>query len=200
MRNPLLDRSSPKELAELGQAIETEEELRTFARLAGVLELDLSSLPEDEIPQEWRQAPVTIRLRFSFADGSRRLPVVEGRVTARVPAVCQRCLGPMELLLDEELKLLLAAPDAPAGAAVAAQDYDVWELDEATIRPLDILEEALIMAMPLSALHGPGEGCDASAGADLPVGVETNRPFAGLRSTISGRESEETDGTDSATN
>ncbi|HEX5766474.1 MAG TPA: DUF177 domain-containing protein [Woeseiaceae bacterium] len=192
MRNPLLDRSSPGELADLGQVVETKTNLGDFSRLSGVVEADLASLPEAEFPREWRQAPVQIRLRFSWIDAGRRLPALEGRVTGSIPVVCQRCLGPMELALDEELKLLLVAPGESAGAKGAADDFEIWELDEATIRPLDILEEALIMAMPLSALHERGQGCDAAVDAEPPVREETNRPFAGLRSQISGRDGEET--------
>ncbi|MGH8167320.1 MAG: YceD family protein [Woeseiaceae bacterium] len=156
--------------------------MQTFAWLAEVLAADLSSLAEDEAPQKWRQSPVAIRLAFAWADSGRRLPAVEGRATARVPAVCQRCLGAFELALDVELKLLLAGPD---DVVHATGDYEVWEIDEATIRPLDILEEALIMAMPLSALHGPGEDCVASAEAAPAAGDGTQRPFADLRSKIS---------------
>jgi uncharacterized metal-binding protein YceD (DUF177 family) len=192
MRNPLLDRSSPGELADLDQVIETKTKLQAFSRLAGVVAADLASLPEAEVPRKWRQTPVQIRLRFSRVDAGRRLPAVEGGVTASVPAVCQRCLGLMELALDEELKLLLVAPGESAGAEGAADDFEIWELDEATVRPLDILEEALIMAMPLSALHEPGQGCDAAQDAPPPAIEETNRPFAGLRSRISGRDDEET--------
>ena len=194
MRNPLLDRSSPGELADLGQVVETKTNLGDFSRLSGIVEADLASLPEAEVPREWRQAPVQIRLRFSWIDAGRRLPALEGRVTGSIPVVCQRCLGPMELALDEELKLLLVAPGESAGAKGAADDFEIWELDEVTTRPLDILEEALIMAMPLSALHETGRGCDAPADAEPPVSEETNRPFAGLRSQISGRDDGEDTG------
>jgi uncharacterized protein len=184
MPNPLLDRSSPAALAERSQVVEKQVKLQTFSGLSEVLAADLSSLAAEEIPEEWRQTPVAIRLQFGWADRGRRFPALEGRVVARVPAVCQRCLGPMQLTLDEELKLLLAgASDAPS-AETATGDYDLWEIDEATIRPLDILEEALIMAIPLSPLHGRGEGCDALGDADSADSDETIRPFAGLRSTM----------------
>ena len=183
MRNPLLDRGSPAELADRGQVIDKKVELGTFARLTEAVATDLSSLATEHIPQKWRQAPVAIRLAFGWADDGRRFPTAEGRVAAHVPAVCQRCLGPLELNLDVDLKLLLAGPDQ---VAHATGDYELWEIDEATIRPLDILEEALIMAMPLSAMHGPGESCD-TPGETVPTeSADTVRPFADLRSRISG--------------
>lgn len=94
----------------------------------------------------------------------------------------------MQLTLDEELKYLLASADEAASAEGAAGEHDVWEIDDTTIRPLDILEEALIMALPLSALHEAGEGCDALGDAASAQSDETIRPFAGLRSTMSDSE------------
>jgi uncharacterized metal-binding protein YceD (DUF177 family) len=100
----------------------------------------------------------------------------------------------MQLTLDETLKLLLAGADEVVSAKGAGGDHSIWEIDEAAISPLDILEETLIMAMPLSALHGPGEGCDAAEDAVSAGSDETIRPFAGLRSTLSDRETgDETD-------
>jgi uncharacterized metal-binding protein YceD (DUF177 family) len=100
----------------------------------------------------------------------------------------------MELTLAEELKLSLAGPDRVATATSVAGGYDVWEIDDAAIRPLDILEETLIMALPLSALHGRGEACDAPDEAASADSDETIRPFAGLRSAISDRDAgDETD-------
>jgi uncharacterized metal-binding protein YceD (DUF177 family) len=188
MTNALLDRRAPAELAELGQVVEEQVQLQSLSGLTGVLAADLSSLAPEEIPQEWRQTPVAIRLKFGWVDRGRRFPVLEGRVVARVPAVCQRCLGPMHLTLDETLKLLLAGADEVASAKGAGSDFSIWEIDEAAISPLDILEETLIMAMPLSALHGPGEVCDVAEAAISVDSDETIRPFADLRSTLSDRE------------
>jgi uncharacterized protein len=188
MTNALLDRRAPAELAELGQVVEEQVQLQSFPGLTGVLAADLSSLAPEEIPQEWRQTPVAIRLKFGWVDRGRRFPALEGRVVARVPAVCQRCLGPMQLTLDETLKLLLAGADEAASAKGAGGDFSIWEIDEAAVSPLDILEETLIMAMPLSALHGPGEVCDVAEAAVSVDSDETIHPFAGLRSTLSDRE------------
>ncbi|MEX2495675.1 MAG: DUF177 domain-containing protein [Woeseia sp.] len=180
MRNPLLDRSTPRELAVNGQIIEQQEKLGVFPRLTEVLAKDLSSLERKDVPRQWRQAPVAIKLSFGWGDSRQTIPALEGGVRTRIPAVCQRCLGPLQVALEVDLKLMLAAP----GRNVAeTEGYEIWELEESDLRPLDILDEALIMAMPLSALHASDEICAPPADiGPSPDSEDTIRPFADLRS------------------
>ena len=65
------------------------------------------------------------------------------------------------------------------------EDLEVWELDEHAVRPQDIVEELLIMAMPLSAMHDNMTECKALASADSSADEEIEElvnPFANLRS------------------
>lgn len=181
MGNPLKDRVPPAELAESGQIIDLKEDLSSFERLVGIVEDDFRANAEGKLPTNWRQLPVAIRLRFEWADVQREYPAVEGSVSATMPAVCQRCLLPFDLSLNVPLKLLFAVGDAATGAG---EHYEVWELDEPGVSPLEIVEEALIMAMPLAALHGVGTTCgamDETAGAG---NRELVRPFADLKSLL----------------
>ncbi|MEX0975997.1 MAG: DUF177 domain-containing protein [Woeseia sp.] len=195
MANPLLDRWSPQELAERGQVIEKEENLELFPRLTEVVALDLRSVPEAHRPARWRQAPVAIRLVFGWADSRRRLPQVTGRVSAQVAALCQRCLEPFALTLTQELRFLLAWPGSPGvesqGFEGFAAGFEIWDLDEPVVRPLDIVDEALIMALPLSARHADLAECGSLAAllagdSDRDSGDKNGdnkvRPFADLRS------------------
>lgn len=182
MSNPLFDRRLPRELAELGQAIERQEELGAFPQLAAIVAEGLAALPEGEVPTGWRASPVSLDLVFGWADLRRRMPALEGHVRVRLPAVCQRCLAPFELQLDRELKLLFAENEA---AVDDAGEYEVWETEEPTIRPIDVVEEAMIMAIPLSAMHNSAE-CRAPGEEKAPPGGGTVRPFADLRSRMRG--------------
>lgn len=188
MANPLLDRWSPQELADRGQVIENEEKLDLFPRLAAVLAEDLTRVPEAHRPAQWRQAPVAIRLVFGWADSRRQLPQLTGSISAEVAAVCQRCLEPFALPLHQELRFLLAWPGSPV---VESQGFETWELDEPVVRPLDIVDEALIMALPLSARHVDPGDCgslaallagDRDSGNGAKESDNKVRPFADLRS------------------
>lgn len=177
MSDPLRDRRPPRELAALGQVIETTRELGAFRQLAGIVADDLARLPADEVPAGWQASPVGLDLAFGWGGRGRRMPVLEGRVTARVPAVCQRCLAPFVFVLERDLRLLFAKSEAEVPDA---GDYEVWETEGETIRPLDVVEEAMIMAIPLSAMHNSAE-CRPPGQEEAP-GPDTVRPFADLKS------------------
>jgi uncharacterized metal-binding protein YceD (DUF177 family) len=69
-----------------------------------------------------------------------------------------------------------------ADATTTQDDYEIWEVEGDAVRPLDIVEEALIMAMPLSAVHPSGELCGPLANTVTEEDKKTVRPFADLRS------------------
>jgi uncharacterized metal-binding protein YceD (DUF177 family) len=73
-----------------------------------------------------------------------------------------------------------------AGAvAEGFEDLEVWELDEHAVRPQDIIEELLTMAMPFSAMHDNMAECNALLSADSSADegvVKLVSPFANLRS------------------
>ena len=182
MGNPLRDRRTPQEFAASHQSIDFDDKIGDFERLAGIVEADLSALDADKIPPGWRDRAVAGSLSFGFADAQQGLPVLEGRVSATVDAVCQRCLEPMELALSAELRLLFAHSETDDSETEPSDEsgFEVWELDEETLRPLDIVDEALAMAVPLAVLHEDDETCTAPD--DVVVkSRDTIRPFAALK-------------------
>ncbi len=179
MASLMLEPVPPADLASSGQVIETTGKIEDFQRLVGIVDADLSALPAARIPQQWRQAAVDITLHFGWIDDRPGVPALEGRVTATVAAVCQRCLAPFELALDTALKLLLPR----SGTMPADCDgYEIWEFDENKVSPADIVEEALIMAMPLSALHESSDDCIAFSDDVHVDDSKAVRPFEDLRS------------------
>ncbi len=178
MANVLRDRRTPLELAVAGQVIEIDDKIGGLKRLAEIVAADLAALAPERPMGNWRDSTVAGRLEFGFADAQRRLPKLDGEVTVTVDAVCQRCLEPFRLPISVELRLLFAKA---AGAATNRDGYEVWELDEEVFAPIDLVEEALIMAMPLSAMHADRALCVAPAELEDSAG-EAIRPFAALRS------------------
>jgi hypothetical protein len=179
MANPLTDPALPTQLAARGQVIEKMGNLSDLERLMEVVQADLESLAPAVRPKGWRHAPIDIRLQFCWADARQKIPALEGQISARIDAVCQRCLEPFELSLDAQLKLLLLIPE---GRAAAFEEYEIWETADETVRPVDIVDEALVMAMPLSAAHENMDDCGPLIEKLVNEEAGGNRPFADLKS------------------
>ena len=177
MGNPLLDRRTPAEWAASGQIIEFSEKIDVFDRLSRIVEGDLQRLDPDKLPPDWRDKIVAGKLRFGFSDAQGGSALLQGNATVIIDAVCQRCLQPLQVPLEAELKLLFGSE--PAGSKTGA-GFEVWELAADKLRPLDVVEEALVMAMPLAAMHVDDEAC---YGPDVEAGDEDERirPFASLK-------------------
>ena len=179
MVNPLRDRRTPRELAASGQVIEISEKISSFGRLAKIVRGDLETLDPDKLPPDWRDAVVEAQLSFGFADAQQRFPALEGTVAVTIDAVCQRCLEPMQLPLAAELRLLFTDAENDAGHT---EEFEVWEMEEERLRPLDLVEEVLIMSMPISALHVDDAVCVEPDTDEEASEKGTIRPFADLKS------------------
>jgi len=179
MANPLLDSVLPEELADRGQVFELKGKINDFRRLIEIVEADLRSVSAEKRPREWQVAPVNIRLGFAWADTRREIPALEGEISTDIAAVCQRCLEPFELPLQTTLKMLLLKS---VDATTVQDEFEIWEVEGNEVRPLDIVEEALIMALPLSAVHQSRDLCGPLADNVTDENKETVTPFADLRS------------------
>jgi uncharacterized metal-binding protein YceD (DUF177 family) len=176
MGNMLRDRRTPKELAANSQIIEFAEKIGGFRRLEQIVEGDLEVVEAAMIPPGWRDAVVTGELRFGFADAQKALPAVEGEIATTLQVACQRCLTPMPLQLHAQFRLLFA--DYPAESP---EGYEVWEMGDERLRPLDLIEEILIMELPFSTVHVDDTACKAVGTADSDGSGEMIRPFADLK-------------------
>ncbi len=84
----------------------------------------------------------------------------------------------LKLPLEIDLRLVFANAEEEMPDSGG---YEVWELEETWVRPLDIVEENLVMALPLVVAHTDSAACDQvifSAKADTG---RTVRPFAHLK-------------------
>jgi uncharacterized protein len=177
MGNPLHTRRTAAEWAAVGQVIDITEKLSGFERLESVVEADLAALDDATKPANWRDSSVTARLKFGFVGAGDNVPTVHCELAATVDAVCQRCLEPFRLPLGVDAELLLLELEE---TVEGYDEYEVWELTETTLRPLDIVEELLIMALPFAAMHAESAACKALS-AEVVDSEEMTKPFAALR-------------------
>jgi uncharacterized protein len=162
------DQVNAKELAGRAATIRRSLELRQLPRVAqaGALE----------------GTRVDAELRFALFEGRATVVVqLEGVIVL----ACQRCLRPCDCALDEEALLIVVATDAdevPGGYEPAIGDAEHLSL-------ADLIEEQVLLGMPLVPKHEDAALCGPAAGAKVRVKAEPaearaeekQTPFANLR-------------------
>jgi len=118
-----------------------------------------------------------VDLRFAWSDSGR--PQVAGEISVPVASTCQRCLQPYVTTLRAEIDLEIG--EAPGDAE---QDFEVVLRSDERLKLPELIEDELLLAAPMIALHARGE-CASPAGADDGQTVEeeeaSRRPFADLQ-------------------
>ena len=122
-------------------------------------------------------------LRFGMFEGR---ATVDTRISGTVVLTCQRCLNPCEVRVLEVAPLIVVATDedvAPAG-------FDSILGNAERLPVIEVMEEQLLLGLPLVAVHPPGTGCqrEASPQPDPDEVSDRQRPFANLRELLDKRE------------
>ena len=97
-------------------------------------------------------------LRFGMFEGR---ATVDARVSGTVVLSCQRCLKPCELTIDEAAPLVVLATDE--GAVPAGFDPILGNAERLPV--IEVIEEQLLLGLPLVAMHPPGDRLPARGGA-----------------------------------
>lgn len=130
-------------------------------------------------------------LEGTRVDAELRFATFEGRVTVDVQLggvvvlACQRCLKPCDCALDERALLVVVRSDGdevPGGYEPVIGDPERLSLAE-------LIEEQVLLGMPLVPTHEDAAQCGATAPAKQAAGaavaaapeVERQTPFANLR-------------------
>ncbi len=141
--------------------------LAELERLRELLYPGDAALPEGEIG-----------VSFEFGRNEYDIPTVKGRLATRLGLECQRCLGALEVPLELDFQLMIDASDE----LVRSGSIDTLYSEEGYIDIVDLVEDELILAIPLVALHDD-QGCNEhwQKSEDEPDSAATDNPFAVLQ-------------------
>ncbi len=122
-------------------------------------------------------------VRFGRRSGT---AVADLSLTGAAALQCQRCMQPMEWPVQSTVRVALLASAAEASAL--PEEIEPMLAPEGRISIADLVEEELLLALPIVPLH-EGGGCAAAPGT--PTGAQearepaTQRPFARLGDLLS---------------
>lgn len=166
MLESLPERISPLRMARGGESLDGRISVARMSRLRALL-VD-------------GEAQAAVRLRFDSDDAGRAR--IDGRVTAELLLTCQRCLQPVLVEVSSDLHLALVTSDAAAESV--QEPYEPLLLKQEPVSLPALVEDELLLALPIVALHREGTcrsplETNASPGSD-----ETQRPFAALKEMV----------------
>jgi uncharacterized protein len=164
-------------------------------------EVDVSQLASEEAEFEKRfllsdfgrlrdvMAPVQggdsrpVRARFRFATEQGRA-VALVNVETVLALTCQRCLDPVDWPVASSTRIAFVG--AAEMAAAQSDDLEPYETQGGRVALQDVVEEELLLALPLVAAHPVTDACKAHApmleeSDDVPSGAPAQKPFAGLK-------------------
>ncbi len=162
---PIPPHVDPRKLADRGATLEGD--------------LLLADLPRLCDPLADNQGEV--RAKFVFERDERNAVVIHSELDVEVKMVCQRCLELVALPIHSECDY--AVVKEGANTQSVPQGYDVLELGEDPLDLLALVEDELLLALPIVPAHDPKD-CQQPAGLDEPEPSEDevtrSNPFSVL--------------------
>jgi uncharacterized protein len=163
MTQPLPEQIDPFRLVRQNRILKGTLELRRMERLAPLLHLT--------------DGVADVEIEFGTDDMG--VSCVRGHVKAELHFICQRCMQPMTQAIDAEVALGLVANRNDADKVAA--HYEPLIVEEVPTPLLPIIEDELLLLVPIVALHEAGE-CEALPQLNIAAepAVQRANPFAVL--------------------
>jgi uncharacterized protein len=163
----------------LRKRYQAQKEVTQNGRFSGEISLaDLKRLQDLLGLEDTGQYEQKIVLSFEFLRSEFDIAMLNGHLQTRLTLECQRCLQPMDFPLDQDFSLLIDASDE----IVQHSSQDTLYSDDGWIDIVEVVEDELILTIPLVAMH-ENRDCNSnwqasSAAVETPTG---ENPFAVLQ-------------------
>lgn len=126
------------------------------------------------------EGQVNVSLGFDFDERHRR--IISGKLSTEVSVKCQRCLEPTQITLSDSFRIALVETEEQIDKL--PKDLEPWMSLDTKLVLADILEEQLILCMPIVSYHDHvcyiGQK-DAQPANSSGAGPDKPNPFAVLQ-------------------
>ncbi|MCJ8167794.1 YceD family protein [Atopomonas sediminilitoris] len=142
---PIPSQVDPRKLADRGAVIEGSLPLAPMSRLTSAL-VDGAG---------------DVQVRLVFDRDEQNFIVLQGHFTVQAKMHCQRCLEPVTLPVEADCHYAVVWSEEQGKAL--PKDYDALELGEEPLVLAELVEDELILALPIVPMHD-SENCQHPAG------------------------------------
>ena len=165
LNGPIPPRVDPRKLADRSATLEGELQLAGLPRLCDPLADNAGA----------------VHAKIHFERDEHKAVVIRSELDAEVKMVCQRCLELVTLPIHSECNYAVVREGA--STQLLPKDYDVLEVGEDPLDLLALVEDELLLALPIVPLHDP-DVCQPPAGLEEPEPsedeVSRSNPFSVL--------------------
>ena len=139
-------------------------------------EFPLARMPR--LTEQLNDSSGAVNVTVQFAYDSQKIPFVQGKIQADLVMTCQRCMGAVQvpLAIDVNLALLHSAVDMEDLPA----QYEPLVVDSARLSLLTVVEDELLLALPIVAMHDTAECHAGERDSTEDEQGQTSSPFAVL--------------------
>jgi DUF177 domain-containing protein len=103
-----------------------------------------------------------VNIELEFARDEQRLRILKGKISAELNLLCQRCLHPVNKTINSEFQLGIVMDDEQAQNLPRV--YEPLLVEDERLVLQDVIEEELILSLPMFAYHNDCEPEDYSEG------------------------------------
>jgi len=141
MKDRLPEHIEPLRLARTGRELQGLLPLSRMARLADVV---------DAVTGD-------VEVELSFDVNSQNKPCVRGHIRTEVGLQCQRCMQDMIWPIDNQFELVVV--ESEAEAEQLGEDIDVLLVEEQLVSISDLVEDEILLNLPIVPKHKAGTDC-----------------------------------------
>ena len=138
----------------------------------------------------------TVAFALSSGVDEQGLRFLAGHAATKVQMVCQRCLALVEVPLAVNFKLGLARSENESRSL--PEHYDPLIVSEGSIVLSELIEDELILVLPIAAMHEKARQCkrvevfsSTNASEEEAEGMKNSGPFAVLSALLKKTENQE---------
>lgn len=93
-----------------------------------------------------------VYIDWLFATDDKQRPIIEGSMQTQLSILCQRCLQPMHWPIDTKTALIILNKEPNQDDKLPVK-YEVLTLTSTQVQLITIIEDELILALPIVAKH-----------------------------------------------
>ena len=164
------------------QRIKGEYKVDNFEKIVCLIQKDHLNAIDLKDSEGWLKEKVRINLKQEIANLNSDEKKVSGSIKIKIYLTCQNCLNVIESDLNIPVSIILCKESKKN-----IKESEMWEIYEEKIKLKDLIEELIIISLPLYFKHESSEDCIVY---DYKLHTESTKalPFANLKNQLNNDE------------